>query len=126
MEVLRSHLFEVPLQLTLLSVSIIKKETKNAFLNRRLALLLLFGFMPSLVSSGIVIPESIHSFIKKHCYRCHGEDTQEADLSLHALTAPFWSWLTPSTTAAVRSYGTKAFASFQWRNNMEQKNPVLL
>jgi len=29
-----------------------------------------------------VIPESISTFLKRHCYQCHGVETQEADLSL--------------------------------------------
>ena len=51
-----------------------------------LGLLLLFCFIPSLASAGIEVPESIHSFMKNHCYRCHGPETQEADLSLHDIT----------------------------------------
>ena len=52
-------------------------------LKPRLGLLLLFCFIPSLASAGIEVPESIHSFMKNHCYRCHGAEAQEADLSLH-------------------------------------------
>ena len=51
-----------------------------------LGLLLLFCFIPSLASAGIEVPESIHSFMNTHCYRCHGPETQEADLSLHDIT----------------------------------------
>ena len=57
-----------------------------SLLKPRLGLLLLFCFIPSLASAGIEVPESIHSFMKNHCYRCHGPETQEADLSLHDIT----------------------------------------
>ena len=43
------------------------------------------GISPSLASAEVTIPESIGSFMKTHCYRCHGAETQEADLSLHDL-----------------------------------------
>ena len=41
------------------------------------------GLFPSLTSAEVAIPESIGTFLKKHCYRCHGVEAQEADLSLH-------------------------------------------
>ena len=41
------------------------------------------GILPSLASAEVAIPVSIGSFMKTHCYRCHGAETQEADLSLH-------------------------------------------
>ena len=44
------------------------------------------GISPSLASAEVAIPESIGSFMKTHCYRCHGAETQEADLSLHDMT----------------------------------------
>ena len=44
---------------------------------------LCIGLFPSLTSAEVAIPESIGSFMKTHCYRCHGAETQEADLSLH-------------------------------------------
>lgn len=33
-----------------------------------------------------MIPESIGTFLKKHCYQCHGVENQEADLSLQKMT----------------------------------------
>ena len=45
--------------------------------------ILFSGLFPSVTSAEVAIPESIGPFMKKHCYRCHGEETQEADLSLH-------------------------------------------
>ena len=44
------------------------------------------GISPSLASAEVAIPESIGSFMKTHCYRCHGAETQEADLSLRDMT----------------------------------------
>ena len=44
------------------------------------------GILPALASAEVAIPESISSFMNTHCYRCHGADTQEADLSLHDIT----------------------------------------
>ncbi|MCP4885238.1 MAG: DUF1592 domain-containing protein, partial [Planctomycetaceae bacterium] len=41
------------------------------------------GILPSLASAEVAVPESIGTFLKKHCYRCHGAEAQEADLSLH-------------------------------------------
>lgn len=41
------------------------------------------GILPTLASAEVAIPESIGSFMKTHCYRCHGAEAQEADLSLH-------------------------------------------
>jgi hypothetical protein len=38
-----------------------------------------------LTSAEVVVPESFAPFLKKHCYRCHGAEAQEADLSLHDL-----------------------------------------
>ena len=35
---------------------------------------------------GVAAPKSIGPFLKKHCYRCHGTDTHEADLALHDMT----------------------------------------
>ena len=64
----------------------IKIKTMNTSLTQRLGLLMLFCFIPSLASAGIEVPESIHSFMKNHCYRCHGTEAQEADLSLHDIT----------------------------------------
>ena len=50
------------------------------------AMVLCFGLFPSWTSADVAIPESIGSFMKTHCYRCHGAETQEADLSLHDMT----------------------------------------
>ena len=44
------------------------------------------GILPTLASAEVAIPESIGLFMNTHCYRCHGVETQEADLSLHDLT----------------------------------------
>ena len=43
------------------------------------------GISPSLASAEVTIPESVGSFMKTYCHRCHGAETQEADLSLHDL-----------------------------------------
>jgi hypothetical protein len=51
-----------------------------------LAVVVCLGFFTSAVSAEVAIPESIGSFMKTHCYRCHGAETQEADLSLHDMT----------------------------------------
>ncbi|MEC8864682.1 MAG: DUF1587 domain-containing protein [Planctomycetota bacterium] len=49
----------------------------------RFAVLLCLGLFPSLTHAEVDLPKSIDVFMKKHCYRCHGTETQEADLALH-------------------------------------------
>ncbi|MEC8162089.1 MAG: DUF1587 domain-containing protein [Planctomycetota bacterium] len=49
----------------------------------RFAVLLCLGLFPSLTHAEVDLPKSIDVFMKKHCYRCHGTETQEAELALH-------------------------------------------
>jgi len=55
--------------------------------------------LPLSVLVGVVIPSAVtraadgeaektsaHAFLKQHCYRCHGADTQEADFAMHKLS----------------------------------------
>jgi hypothetical protein len=37
-------------------------------------------------SQGIATPKSFEPFLREHCYRHHGAETQEADLALHNMT----------------------------------------
>ncbi len=51
----------------------------------RFAVLLCLGLFPSLTHAEVDLPKSIDVFMKKHCYRCHGTETQEAELALHGM-----------------------------------------
>ncbi len=44
----------------------------------------------STVRAEVALPGSIGTFLKNHCYRCHGAETQEADLSLDDMTREIW------------------------------------
>ena len=48
-----------------------------------LAVFVCLALFTSAVGAEVPIPESIGSFMKTHCYRCHGTETQEANLSLY-------------------------------------------
>ena len=61
-------------------------------MNRFVSFSLIFSFSLGFFLSGstfaqeIAVPKEIEPFFQKHCFRCHGNETQEADLNLHSLT----------------------------------------
>ncbi|MEO1991682.1 MAG: c-type cytochrome domain-containing protein, partial [Pirellulales bacterium] len=58
----------------------------KSFLNITFTVVLGVCVLRSSARADVVIPESVGVFLKTHCYRCHGPETQEADLSLHDIT----------------------------------------
>ena len=57
--------------------------TMNSLFHPHLIALLCLGLCPSFVRAEVELPKTIDVFMEKHCYRCHGAETQEADLALH-------------------------------------------
>lgn len=71
-------------------------------------------------SQGTATPKSFEPFLKKHCDRCHGTETQEADLGLHNMTR-----VIKDSADAINCQDTRASGSGININFPPSANPML-
>lgn len=50
------------------------------------SIILGFGSVTAVAADGQAETDSVQAFLKEHCHRCHGADTQEGDFAMHKLS----------------------------------------